>query len=230
MAPNLCLEPGCDQIGVFPGVRHHPDGDVTGAFCFAHDPAVSELSESGNSPTQETPDPLDGYHPDVTAGLAAMILEHVAMTTMDGDDPTGDAMRSLAANTALSLDIAAGVLLACTSIAAAGEVPADRLTELAEVWEATITDDNDDQAATVEVGPDDDRDAMADECAYCNGTGVADDLLTGEVDVKCPWCDGRGILDIVGPASSPIADDFGDDDLPESVVPGEPLTESETAA
>lgn len=227
---NPCLGPGCTSAGVFPGAKDTPDGPVEGYWCFGCDPAGLDLG-AGTTTAERAPEPVPDnlFHVDVVSGLTAMVLEHVAMTAVEGDDSTDQAMRSLAANTNMSLDLAAGILLAVSAVAAAGDVTPEQLTDLAALYEAEAERVDDETTTPAEVGPDDDRDTMPDEetCPQCDGTGRTEDAHHNDPADDCPFCDGRGVVDIVGPAGSSTVEDDGDV-LPASDMPGEPTTESET--
>lgn len=248
MTINPCMESGCESAGVFPGVVEHPDGPVTGFWCFGHDPG-------GILPTVPTDlgiagrDDVELFHLDVVAGFAAMVLEHAAMTATESGTASDDAMRSLAANSALALDLAAGIIVAITAVTAAGEVTPEQVTELAAIYEeiATREDEDEDQVPDeesqmsrladdlgyvsgdddAEVGPDDDRDAMANEepCPACDGNGLSDyETGLGE-SIPCTVCEGRGVIDIAGPAETLVVADDETEISPAAVVEDEATKE-----
>lgn len=294
MTITPCLEPGCDQIGVFPGERDDGAGGVVkGTYCFVHD--TQDGAPNDDNLDDDARFMLDvGFHVDVTTGFAAMVLEHTAMTTLDVDDATGAAMQSMVRNTGLDADVCSGILLATTAIMAAGEVSADQLTTLAELYEtaAETADDEpdtggpdrpteamlvlnaggvyvegptyvarpltggfhvacDDHGAValvdevelaldaldahlavhhspemLEVGPDDDRDAMSETCPACDGTGVGEYGEGNEPDTRCEVCGGRGSVDVTGPSETGATD--GDDDKVSDTTAVPDGTESET--
>ncbi len=81
-----------------------------------------------------------------------------------------------------------------------------------------------------DVGPDDERDAMANEivCPSCDGTGstiYADPDATIE---RCPECDGRGVIDVTGPAE-PLVVDLDDRLFSDAVVVSDEATNDERA-
>jgi hypothetical protein len=242
MLTPTCLHPGCDMMGVIPGHRAEDDGSKTsGHWCFPHDPAVKEADSyaiadgipqtdgpwSPGGPLIDpdwyaaNPPPSTDFHIDVVNGLAAMILEHTAMTMIESDTATEEAMTSLAGNTAFTNDVAAAILLATTAICAAGDIGSEILTELAEVYERNIGDD-DDQAddddtpdsdgpgldddehdgSDLDERPDHDDDDEDDDpemtCPECDGTGVEDQDAEDLADTRpCAMCDGEGVVDRV---------------------------------
>ena len=138
---ELCLHPGCTEMAFFPAERTGDNGEtITGMACFAH-------SDDGPVVAIE-PEQAGGFHIDVVNGLAAMLLEHTAMTMVGTEDATGDAMRSLAANTDWTEDVAAGVLLALSYIAAAGQVGDEELLHGAEVYEQQAAEADTEEAPT----------------------------------------------------------------------------------
>lgn len=151
-----CVYPSCTDTGVIQGKATGPDGaELVGWLCFPHafptepeltpetDPSDNYRPEGWTAPAPvvEPDEPSTTFYPEVTAGLAAMVLEHAAMAMRDTDDAATEAMTSLATNTLFGNDVAAGVILAITAVAAAGGVTAQALMELAEQYEGLADDD-----------------------------------------------------------------------------------------
>lgn len=120
----LCGAPDCTNVKIF--------DTVDGPRCFVHAPD----NDADREPEAVAAENGPAFSVDVVAGLAAMILDHAAMTMTGADDAADAAMRSLAEASAMPLDFAAGVLLALTTVVAAGEVSDEQLTSLAERFEA----------------------------------------------------------------------------------------------
>lgn len=205
MPGEPCLRPGCEMVGVFPGVRVDGDSEVRGFWCFTDDPTDNPL----NPPLGElivVGDDAPSFHTDVTNGLAAMILEHTAMTTLDTPDATGDAMRLLAKATGMTLDVAAGILVATTGLMAMGGIDPAMILATAEVWEAMAEDDDDPSSYAVDPS---EPGAFAPPlpeykmCLVCDGTGLDDPEDPSNLD-ECPVCNGQGEIDVKEPEQDPV--------------------------
>lgn len=210
---TYCASPGCHDYGVFPGADD--DGRPI-KLCFTHSAEVDALADEVGAALAtaitSAADPTDDgtvvgaepeWHEDVVAGLAAILLDHTAMTYDERPDAVEAAMLSLAQATNMPTDFAAGLLMATTWLAAAGELDAEVLSSGAEQFEAeanggpipfTVVDPSDvdeddvdsktiyrrDQIVIVEDWSDEHRDR--DEERY-NA-----DVLRDEVETDCRYC------------------------------------------
>lgn len=130
-----CVFPGCDLPGVFDGAQ---DDGTPGKWCFAHDPGALEPTDDD---LRAIEDEAPTWNDDLVAGLAAILLDHTAMSLDTADDAVEAAMRSLAEATNMPLDFAAGILLATSWMATTGELLSEELSAGADLFEAQATDD-----------------------------------------------------------------------------------------
>lgn len=69
--------------------------------------------------------------PIASAALASIILERTADALSDQPELMAAAITNMADETALSLDVCAGVLLACATLIGAGQIPAEAVAAAA---------------------------------------------------------------------------------------------------
>lgn len=209
---NPCLTPDCQNVGVLPYERHNPDLTVTPGFlCFPCDTAATasgptddgrdyaaevldhhvDKQDALNALVEAAPDPETMFHTDVTAGLAAMVLEIVASAMTDEDGAVEQAMVLLAGNTRLPNDVAAGIILAVTAVAAAGGIDSAAMLELATVYEGLVEDDDldeddgqDDEHDDLDADDDGEDDPELVACLTCDATFV------GAANLAAHECDG----------------------------------------
>lgn len=124
LALPLCAEPGCDQFGVWPTTD--ADGKPV-RVCIIH---------SMDAPAPPPAPPAESWHEETVSGLAAVVLDHTAMTLDDTPDATAQAMLSLTQATGMTQDMAAGLLLATTWLVAAGQLTAEQVSIGADLYEA----------------------------------------------------------------------------------------------
>lgn len=83
----------------------------------------------------------DEFDDVVATGFAALVLDHTA-TAMGGDaESVGTSMASLANATKMPLELCAGIILAGTALAMAGELDADMVREIGDRYTKAADDD-----------------------------------------------------------------------------------------
>lgn len=89
-------------------------------------------------------EPTNGDAPAIddvaSRALAAILLENVADAINDGGNQAAKALKDLAADTGLSLDVAAGILYAMTSLTAAGGLESEAVFALSLTYSPEDTE------------------------------------------------------------------------------------------
>lgn len=164
MIGDPCSAPGCDLTAVV-------ETD-DGPYCFVHMPVVDQVDYMAEVEAAATDGSDASFSEDVVAGLAAIILDHTAMTMLDTDTATEEAMRSLAEATNMPYDFAAGILLATTWLVGAGAVDSAIITTGAEMFEGQAAG----EPIPHEVAKGGDGNARCDYCGEDHTTEEHDQL------------------------------------------------------
>lgn len=171
-----CSMPGCEDPGVIP--YDHPDG-TQGWHCFVHAGIVA-----GEAPevAQEAP---PEFIPDVVNNFAAEILE-AASVSHSGDGATVQGVFDmLAEETMLDRNICAAILLACSMLITAGQVPAEDVLSLSNTLR--------ENAADAEWQDQPPPPLASETTPVVAGLGSGEFPEAGtDADHVCPDCDGIG--------------------------------------
>lgn len=209
-----CSIEGCENPGV---IQSTEEGEQDTWRCFAHAGIVA-----GEAPqvAQEAP---PQFIPDVVNNFAAEILE-AASVSHSGDGATVEGVFDmLAEETMLDRNICAAILLACSMLITAGQVPAEDVLSLSNTlrenaadaeWQDQPPPPLADEVSPVLAGLGSDEfpaagtDAGPETCPDCDGTGKRDDdeARGGQ---PCATCDGSGYLPEPTGDDLPIDNDEG---------------------
>jgi hypothetical protein len=126
--PTLCTDDGCELQAVIDGK------------CIIHAPGPNS-PEAQTAAADAEPDPI-GFDYAAAMGLAAILLEVTADCLADGGEMTEELLGGMAAVTGMPLDVAAGLLLATTLIARAGELDESVLKAAAERYTQQLSEES----------------------------------------------------------------------------------------
>ena len=125
---GLCNDPVCGLSAVIDG------------WCILHAPDPG--GDAPAAPAAPAPNPAAEFNGGAAVGLAAILLEVTADCLADDGKTTDELVGGLAAVTGMPLDVAAGLLLATTTLATAGELTYETLHAAAERYTTQAQEDN----------------------------------------------------------------------------------------